>query len=173
MLWITLRPAVAADPINGELTRETQHLVDLIREGAEETQVTSSPIMVTTNCNQQRQWWYERCETDEALVPFTTSGPGSGVWDYVALFRVLPLETALESETQREPHRKPKRVSLVTFAFIPQPLGLIDWKTAKVEAGHVLVQTRHWTRGDGHANPTGRGVVRIELDGGLKLMNLP
>ena len=77
------------------------------------------------------------------------------------------------AEMRREYHRRPKHVSLVTFAFISEPLGLINWKTAHVEGGHVIVQTHHWTDQDGHLNPSGVGAVQIDLDGGLKLTNLP
>jgi hypothetical protein len=173
MPGITARPAMAADPMIAELTQETQLLADIVREGDEEVGLTNPPIMVSTNCNYQRQWWNERCSPDEALVPFTTFGPISAVWNYVALFRVLPKETAMEAEMRRGLHLRPKHVALVTFAFISEPLGLIDWKTAKVESGHVLVQTRHWTDRDGRANPSGAGVVRIDLDDGLKLTSLP
>jgi hypothetical protein len=171
--WITAHTAIAADSIVVELTKATQHLVGIVREGDEETGVTGSPIMVSTNCNYQRQWWYERCGLNEALVPFTTSGPGSAVWNYVALFRILPKETEMDAEIRREYHRNPKQVSLVTFAFISEPFGLVDWKTAHVEGSHVIVQTRHWTDRDAHSDPSMTGTIQIDLDGGLKLTNLP
>ncbi len=171
--WLATKPVMAADPIAAELTQETQHLVDIIREGDEEAGPTGPLIMVSSNCNYQRQWWYERCGKEEALVPFSTSGPGSAVWNYVALFRILPKETDMSAEMRREYHRKPKHVALVTFAFVPEPLGLIEWSTAHVEDGHVIVRTRHWTDRDGHSNPSGPGMVRIDLEGGLKLTNLP
>lgn len=41
--WILPEVARAADPLVVELTTDTRHLVDLIREGAEEAGVTSLP----------------------------------------------------------------------------------------------------------------------------------
>lgn len=79
---------MAVDPTAIEPTQETQHLVDIIQEGGEEAGSTSLLIMVSSNRNYQRQWWHERCGSEEALVPFSIPDPGSAVWNYMVLFRI-------------------------------------------------------------------------------------
>ena len=177
LLTAALSPSGQAKPafsLGTELTQDTQRLADIVREGAEvEGGPSSAPILLATQCDLTRQWWYQRCDAQEALVPFFTGGPGSAVWNYVALFRILPPEGAFERDSRVFSHRPLKHVALVTFAFIPEPLGLPDWTGARIEDGHVVVPTRHWAEGGGHANPSKPGTIRIDLDGGLRLSNLP
>ncbi len=109
--------------------------------------------MVHVNCDYTHQWLSQRCEYNEALVPFDTYGPGDGAWEYVALFMLPPAEAATDAEIRQETGRRPKHVDLVEFKLVSKPFGMIDWPTARVVDGHVLVRTRHWIAGDGHMYP--------------------
>jgi hypothetical protein len=168
--WITAQRVMAADPITAELAQQAELLVSIVKDGAEEGGA-GNPIIVDVKCGNQS--YTQRCEEKEALVPFLTGGPGSAVWYYVALFRILPEETEFQTTAREFNHQSLKHVAIVTFSFVPEPFGIIDWDTAQVKDGYVLVQTRHWTDRDGHANPSGPGMVRIDLQGGIKLTNLP
>lgn len=73
---------------------------------------------------------------------------------------------------RREAGRRSKHVALVKFKLVSRPFGMIDWPTARVVDGYVLVRTRHWIAGDGHADPSGPGMLRIDLPGGMRFTNL-
>ena len=145
----------------------------MVRVGDEDGGPSNPPIMVHVKCDHAHQWFSQRCDDEEALVPFDIYGPGSGNWQYVALFMLPSAETATDAERRHETGHRSKRVALVEFKLVSKPFGLIDWPTARVVDGHVLVGTRHWIAGDGHADPSGPGTVRIDLPGGMRLANLP
>ena len=172
--WLPISPALSAGPFDAELRQQTQQLGLLIRDSIEEVGLDDDPVMVPIDCEPQKEMASGPCEPGEALVPFFISGTGGGnaVWSYVARFKILAPESAIETEMREFASRERKHVALVDFAWIPFEYGIIDWATAKVAAGHVDLATRHWA-GQGGSAPAMPGVVRITLAERIEFQNLP